>query len=566
MFRILVIHLLAIAFFAGAASAQDIPVDETFGADREAVRALQAQLNDLGFHTGTPDGIFGSKTEGALVSFAERFPSDIELGLTFEMGERVDQVHQGRFGNPFAPDILVAPSRIFPRETEIQTDVRADTPDCVACNVTTIVIAVGDLDADGADEIVLANHASDERFDLIDRPTRPTIVSPAADAAPRLLPGLHAEDLPARVHEREGVIADFNGDGVGDLFIAAHGFDRQPFSGEQNVLLLSGPDGHEDVSDTHLPQISDMAHGATQGDIDGDGDADILVITNHGAQNIIPYLLINDGEGRFERQDIGTVLDSALVDFRPRNRVHRAEYTTARLIDMNADGALDLLLLARGEAPADAARFSGTRHSLLLFNDGAGSFPTDTAVELPTDRWGYATFTTDADAMDIDGDGALDLVLTQSTRQPNGGTWSGQYIQILMNESGSYVDRTAERLWPQGYPGMDDLNFAMGSELADFDGDGDLDLVTRNMDPSWKDELDSAAIQIGLNDGTGHFDPVAPDWVTGFGQSWNGRNIVAGDFNGDGIDDLASFSLYGQYREQPNSTWGVVLTTLYPAR
>jgi len=548
-----------IALAAAPGLAQDFSIDDTLRADRSAVRALQEQLNDLGFNAGAPDGAFGGKTQAALTAFAGRFPLDAPLGLTPEVAARVASVHSGRFGNPFELATLVRPTGWTLTREAGRTDVRDDNPDCGACNVTPWILAVGDLDGDGRDEVVLAGHLADARFDLIDKPSVSYIFE--LDDKSNLVPfsgWAPGEAAPARVHEREALVADFNGDGLNDLFIAATGYDASPFPGEQNVLVLSGPDGHRDVSMANLPVQNDMAHGADAGDIDGDGDLDILVMTNQGRENILPYLLRNDGAGQFTQEPFSAILDPAFVDFKSRGRAHRAEYSTLRLLDVNGDGLLDLLLLARGEDPQRATRFSGTRRSLLFHNQGDGTFSAGDMVELPTDRWGYGTFTNDADLLDIDGDGDGDLILTQSTRKPNNGTWYNQYLQVLMNEDGAWVDRTDTVLWPQGYPSAEDWNFAISTSMADVDGDGDTDLVTRSLDTIWKDTPLDGMAMVGLNTGAGRFEPAALDWLTGR-DGYTDRSMIAGDLDGNGKGDIVAFGLNGRYGNGPDQTWGTRL-------
>lgn len=545
-----------------AATAQEFPIDEALREDRDAIRTLQTRLNDLGFDTGIPDGAFGPRSQAALEAFITRFPQEGISGLSPGTLDRVALIHESRFASPFDEDRMIQPDIRIDTRLVTQTDIRRMLPDCTSCNSTTFVLATGDLDGDGRAEIVLHQHVSDLAYNVIDQPSPLVIASPGRDGFDKRFPGLPAADMPARIHVREAIVTDFNGDGIGDLFAVAHGLDRPPFPGEQNILILSGPDGHRDVSLTHLPQLDDMAHGFASGDLTGNGAPDILVITNEGAAGILPYLLINDGTGRFEQRDLGTILDPAVFDFTRADTPFEAQYSTARLLDMNGDGALDLLLLARGELPSPATRNAQIRGSLLIPNDGSNRFPLENLIELPTDRWGDRTFTNDATAADIDGDGAPDLILTQSTRDQD---WRGVHLQILMQEDGRFVDRTAERLWPQGYPQpLSTTAFAIGTQLVDITGDGHPDLVTRSLDPAYKERLTDAVIQFGLNDGNGRFLPVSPAWIGGNG--YVGRMPIAGDFDGDGIADLASHDLNGDFGAGQDRTYGIGLNLHLPRR
>ena len=285
-------------------------------------------------------------------------------------------------------------------------------------------------------------------------------------------------------------------------------------------------------------------------------------MTNQGATGALPYLLRNDGTGQFTKDDAASITDPALIDFEGSERRFEAEYSTVRVADMNSDGAPDLLLLARGEEPSRSSRRATMWQSLLVLNDGEGRFPLDDLAELPTDRWGARTFTNDAEAVDLDGDGALDLVLTQSTR-PRGGSWRGHYIQVLMQEDGEFVDRTAERLWPQGYDvDLDRLSFADKTRSVDFDADGDRDLVTATLSPAFRDRVGDQAITIGLNDGNGFFAPVNPGWIAegdGRDRGYRARGQTTGDFNGDGVADIVSFQLIGDYGDGDDRTYGAAI-------
>lgn len=347
-----------------------------------------------------------------------------------------------------------------------------------------------------------------------------------------------------RVHGREAVFADFNGDGQPDLFIAAHGYDASPFPGEQSLLMLSTPEGKlADLSDANLPPLSAMNHGAAAHDMDGDGDTDILMITNYGANTINPYILVNDGKGTFSLSNGRDRITPSLLNLLG-NGPDRAKYNTARFADLNGDGHDDLLLAISGDDARNATRFSGMRRTRVVFNDGTDHWLKDNAIELPVVRWGYATHTTDIDIADIDGDGVLDLLLTEATVDDS--FWHGIYHQLLLGDgAGGYVDASATHLWDQGYPDMERMAFYTSSYLVDLDLDGDLDLVAQTRDPLYENAGEEKwRMVLALNSGGGHFQPVDPRSLAD--EAYRGRFIVPIDTDNDGDMDLVGLSLNGQ--------------------
>ena len=115
--------------------------------------------------------------------------------------------------------------------------------------------------------------------------------------------------VPYVSNPRDTVIADFNGDGINDIFIADHGVDYEPFPGYQNSLILSAPNGKFINATSTLPQILDFTHGATSGDIDSDGDIDLFVTQGGSKTNIPHYFLRNNGKGVFTQIKVGELLD-----------------------------------------------------------------------------------------------------------------------------------------------------------------------------------------------------------------------------------------------------------------
>ena len=544
-----------IIFSSFAAYATEINFKSIFKNNVQTTANIQEKLNALGFEAGNVDGLWGRKTERALLKFIERFPPFKKPQNPEDYVTRLDQIHQSWFASPFENGkAIVTPNANLNTTRIYKSDIRDEGYNCAACLVITQPLGIGDFDGDKRDELLIGRHLLESG-------------KPSAETSKLLVLDLskngYASELEidtiaqniSRSHEREAVIADFNGDGIDDFFIAAHGLDTQPFPGEQNILVLSTPNGPIEVSDTNLPLLNDMSHGADGGDIDGDGDIDIVIATHRGSEKIEPYVLLNNGEGSFKRVSLAKLIDDpSLIKLYPRNSRRKNQFSSFRLIDLDRDEAPELVLLRSDQSKNDKIT---TSH--ILWNNGKGMFSIKNVTHLPTDRWGYSTYTNDAEGIDLNGDGLLDLILTQSTRY-NGG-WRGHFIQILIQEKPKiFVDRTAERFWDQGYtvPMMEQL-FADETEMVDLNADGHLDIVTRSLAPATiTGDLSGAIGQIGINDGTGRFLPLDPRWLSQ-GQAYHFRGPTPGRFGPKGEIGIITYSMEGKYDTEPHRTWGASL-------
>ena len=335
------------------------------------------------------------------------------------------------------------------------------------------LLFAADFDGDGDDDVLIgANHSSEE-----EPPTE------ASDGVILINGGDYsftaaAGDRPSSVHPREVLMADFNGDGENDFFIADHGFDADPFPGWSNQLLLWTAEGYDDVSDRLPADTSGFTHNAAAGDVDGDGDVDILVANTLGDFIEGPYLLMNDGSAQF------TTDTERLPD---RVRTDDNYYSWAvDLVDLDDDGHVDLLMGSFGDR---------TSESFIYWGAEDGEFRDEAVTELATPEFfrvfgNYQVISTAVH--DLDGDGRLDVVL---------GGYDGDLhrgMQLLVNAGDrTFRDETRRRIGHSAWSETELWHTEV--VFLDFNGDGTMDIVPQRYNPNGDNVL------AWLNDGTGHF-------------------------------------------------------------
>ncbi|MCP5149178.1 MAG: VCBS repeat-containing protein [Chromatiales bacterium] len=288
-------------------------------------------------------------------------------------------------------------------------------------------------------------------------------------------------DLGATAADSRAVaIGDVDGDGDLDVVVGNHGAASQLYLNNGTTAPFVGVTGIDIAAD------STATRALALGDLDGDGDVD-LVTGNDGQPN---RLYLNDGTATAFAGVTGIAVTGD-------SHATRA----IALADMDADGDLDLIVANAGQP-----------NRLYLNHGGAAPFDGVTGSDISAD----AHASTALAVGDLDQDGALDLVVGND----------GQAIRLYLGNAGA--DPFA------GVSGTDvssDTGAARAVVLGDVDGDGDLDLVVGN---------DGQPVRLYLSVGGGDpFAGVVGSDVSADTRATRGLALVDVDGDGD-LDLLAS--------------------------
>ncbi|OUJ73537.1 hypothetical protein BXP70_14170 [Hymenobacter crusticola] len=236
------------------------------------------------------------------------------------------------------------------------------------------------------------------------------------------------------------------------------------------------------------PAVGTNPQGVTLGDVDGDGDLDVLTANNlaNSVANGTVSIRLNNGDG--------TYTDGQEVT------VGRGPYSV-KLADIDGDGDLDLL-----------TPNSNVNSVSMRFNNGNGRFVGNQEVAV-------GNLPHDIALGDIDGDGDLDLLAANYT-VANSLTTST--VSVRLNNGNGIFSSYQEVL-----VGSRPLTVALG----DVDNDGDLDFVTASSN--------GTTVSVRLNNGSGTF-TGSQEVLAGF----NPAAAVLGDVDNDGDLDLLAVNYF----------------------
>jgi hypothetical protein len=422
---------------------------------------------------------------------------------------------------------------------------------------TPYTVAVGDFDDDGHLGFATANYGDNTV----------SVVRGNGDGA--FAP---AQAIPVGVHPHGVAVGDFNGDGHLDLAVALAGLASRPENAGLAILLARG-DGT--FSDPTIYPAGSSDAGVAVGDFNGDGALDVAV-TAWGAYDDGVRVFLGNGDGTFQAGQNASA-------GRGPYYLTAGQLTGSGHLDLvtaNTDGDTVSVLLGDGagafrSAPdyvtgayaiaVAAADFAGNgRPGLAVANqhysqsisilpgNGDGTFQAKQDYPLPEEPNGVAVG-------DFNGDGIPDVAAVEGSPQP--------LVSILLgNGDGTFqpartisVPGVFRDLAVADFTGDGHADIALTTDagvavllgngdgtfqepryftaaggvpthlaVSDFDGDGTPDLAVLSFDP-----FPQGTVTILLGDGDGNFRES-----THFAAGGIVEAIAAGDFNGDGRQDL----------------------------
>ncbi len=331
---------------------------------------------------------------------------------------------------------------------------------------------------------------------------------------------------------------DIDNDGDSDLLVLG--------AGSGNLLFENNGDGtFVDIS--HSSNIGGgtlHASSCSMGDIDNDGLIDLAIANSFPLENRLPIMSFEHDFLMEHNEIFRNTGNNYFDDVSEESGIQNIARVTWAIsfIDYDQDGDSDLIV-ANDQGPRAPAKYGGQDKGYIRIynNDGTGIF-SDITDELGMNQFGAWMGLSFGD---LNGDGHLDLFASNIgdyasvftapmfNFAPVIGEWHSSWF--LGDKDGGFTRQTSGELVAGP--------FGWGASMPDYDNDGDTDIIYHGgLDVGiYMDASNSGALL--NNDGNGNFsrDSIALSNSTNHARR-NVRGVAVGDLDNNGFVDFVSVS------------------------
>jgi hypothetical protein len=320
------------------------------------------------------------------------------------------------------------------------------------------------------------------------------------------------------------VLLDYDGDGDLDLYVTdGPGADNSLYANQ----LAQGRFALELVPGAAGAAAHDQdSTGACFGDTDNDGDPDLLVL------------------GRGEPKRFFENRAGAFVDVSAASAIGTGSFNSSSCAmgDVNGDGLLDVFIGNTFDWATKAAivvePWALNEYNQLYVNQGGNRFAD---VSAGSGLQNFRDVSWSAVLFDYDRDGDIDILVANDQGAIAPGRYGGVnrgFVRIYRNDGNlRFTDVTFAA-------GLREVGGYMGFAVADYDGNGAIDLYVSNVG-DWLEVMFGLSYTLGdqtsrwfLNNGNGTFsDPGVGALITS-GWSWGAS---AFDYDNDGDFDIVAY-------------------------